>query len=328
MTQAIQARSEQNVAIQAIVPIGTAIHAVADPGATFDGRDVGTGSALNGTIFSEAVDENGIALWARHNAGRRAAQLEGAVRIFNAASGGLSETEGALTVTASDSTAVFAGSNKVAVEGSSSGADQPAVLGTANGDRGIGVVGFANGANGFGVSGNTAFGAGTGVHGHTSTGVGVLGTSDNTGPAGRFQGNVEITGGKVTINGQDVLDLITQLQQQVTQLQQQVQNGGLTSFGQSVARPIPGSRPQLISTQTGAGAFTLTGSGFQPSIDHIHIIRRAGFTSDQDIFVFGNFVILPVLSPGDSVTVIGTDKRGDPYDTTGLLWSDPVNLSR
>jgi hypothetical protein len=45
-----------------------------------------------------------------------------------------------------------------------------------------------------GVAGNTNAGTGTGVHGHTSTGVGVLGTSDGSGPAGRFEGNIVVTG--------------------------------------------------------------------------------------------------------------------------------------
>jgi hypothetical protein len=65
-----------------------------------------------------------------------------------------------------------------------------------------GVFGFSDKAGGgFGVAGNTNAGTGTGVHGHTSTGVGVLGTSDGTGPAGRFQGNVEVTG-DLSVQGQ------------------------------------------------------------------------------------------------------------------------------
>lgn len=54
-----------------------------------------------------------------------------------------------------------------------------------------GVIGFGGAV---GVAGNTDSGAGTGVHGHTSTGIGVLGTSDGSGPAGRFSGRVEVFG--------------------------------------------------------------------------------------------------------------------------------------
>jgi len=59
----------------------------------------------------------------------------------------------------------------------------------------MGVFGFSDKAgDGVGVAGNTNAGTGTGVHGHTSTGVGVLGSSDGAGPAGKFVGNVEVTG--------------------------------------------------------------------------------------------------------------------------------------
>ncbi len=82
-----------------------------------------------------------------------------------------------------------------------------AVQGQGTGDNSFGVVGMGSGApSSVGVVGNTDFGAGTGVHGHTSTGVGVLGTSDNTAPAGRFDGNVQVTknldaGGGLLVNG-------------------------------------------------------------------------------------------------------------------------------
>src|SRR4030095_13996339 len=58
-----------------------------------------------------------------------------------------------------------------------------------------GVFGFSDKAGGgFGVVGNTNAGSGTGVFGNTTTGVGVMGNSNGAGPAGRFQGNVEVTG--------------------------------------------------------------------------------------------------------------------------------------
>jgi len=60
----------------------------------------------------------------------------------------------------------------------------------------IGVYGFSDGTDQFstGVYGNTNSGAGTGVAGNATTGVAILGTSNGTGPAGRFEGNVEVTG--------------------------------------------------------------------------------------------------------------------------------------
>ena len=75
-----------------------------------------------------------------------------------------------------------------------------------------GVFGFGDASDSFGVVGNTANGIGTGVFGNTSTGragvqgnslstgVAVLGTSSGPGAAGRFEGNVEVTG---NINGDE-----------------------------------------------------------------------------------------------------------------------------
>lgn len=58
----------------------------------------------------------------------------------------------------------------------------------------LGVFGFAKTAQAIGVAGNSVNGAGIGVQGHTSTNIGVLGSSDGTGLAGKFIGNVEVTG--------------------------------------------------------------------------------------------------------------------------------------
>jgi len=69
----------------------------------------------------------------------------------------------------------------------------------------VGVFGFANTAKGTGVAGNSAFGNGNGVHGHTSFGIGVLGSSDNKGLAGKFIGDVEVTGDICLLN-QDVAE--------------------------------------------------------------------------------------------------------------------------
>src|SRR5262249_16189156 len=83
------------------------------------------------------------------------------------------------------------------------------VLGHGAGDQGFGVVGIGTGAQGFGVAGNTDNGVGTGVHGHTTTRVGVLGTSDFTGLAGKFEGNEDVTNvlntAELLVNG-DIID--------------------------------------------------------------------------------------------------------------------------
>ena len=67
-----------------------------------------------------------------------------------------------------------------------------------------GIFGFSDKAGGgTGVAGNTNAGSGNGVHGHTSTGVGVLGTSNGSGPAGRFEGIVQVTVDLQLTDGQD-----------------------------------------------------------------------------------------------------------------------------
>ncbi|HEY6987010.1 MAG TPA: hypothetical protein VH369_01425 [Bryobacteraceae bacterium] len=102
--------------------------------------------------------------------------------------------------------AVVSNPNAVAVSGINNGnsasgfiaGPEPifhSVVGVFGRSNNAGVFGFSDKAGGgTGVAGNTNAGSGTGVHGHTSTGVGVLGTSDSSGPAGRFVGNVEVTG--------------------------------------------------------------------------------------------------------------------------------------
>jgi hypothetical protein len=58
----------------------------------------------------------------------------------------------------------------------------------------IGVFGFGTADNSTGMHGNTAFGRGTGVWGNSTDGTAVLGTCNGAGLAGRFEGNVHVTG--------------------------------------------------------------------------------------------------------------------------------------
>jgi hypothetical protein len=73
----------------------------------------------------------------------------------------------------------------------------------------FGAFGFARTAQGIGVHGNTAFGAGTGIWGNSTTGVAVLGTCNGSGKAGRFEGNVEVTGDISLVNGDMAEDFAT-----------------------------------------------------------------------------------------------------------------------
>jgi len=72
------------------------------------------------------------------------------------------------------------------------GASQP--VGACGQSTSIGVFGFGTADNSTGVHGNTAFGKGTGVWGNSTDGTAVLGTCNGAGLAGRFEGNVHVTG--------------------------------------------------------------------------------------------------------------------------------------
>ncbi len=67
-------------------------------------------------------------------------------------------------------------------------------IGTYGESNDFGVFGFGTASQATGVHGNTAFGKGIGVWGNTSTGIAVLGTSDGTGFAGKFVGDIENDG--------------------------------------------------------------------------------------------------------------------------------------
>lgn len=73
----------------------------------------------------------------------------------------------------------------------------------------LGVFGFAKTAQAIGVAGNSANGAGIGVQGHTSTNIGVLGSCNGTGLAGKFIGNVEVTGDIRLVNADVAEDFAT-----------------------------------------------------------------------------------------------------------------------
>jgi hypothetical protein len=89
------------------------------------------------------------------------------------------------------------GSKVAALKGESSGFDANGVFGSSSGDNGKGVFGRIDGDNGRGVSGLSTGSGGVGVLGFEigagDTGYGVYGLSVH-GIAGRFDGNVDVTG--------------------------------------------------------------------------------------------------------------------------------------
>jgi hypothetical protein len=123
---------------------------------------------------------------------------------------------GAVQGFVSDSTEVIQG-----ILAGSNPLDKSQIIGVIGRSDTVGVFGFADGPNTTGVAGNTGSGRGTGIDGRTSFGSGILGTSDNTGPAihgigsnaGFFQGAVAVNGtftvgNSLKVAGVDVLAAI------------------------------------------------------------------------------------------------------------------------
>jgi hypothetical protein len=206
------------------------------------------------------------------------------------------------------------------------------VVGISKGPAANGVLGAASQAgSNFDPArgGNGVFGTGyIGLRGETQTGVAVLGRVFGPGIAGRFEGNLEVTG-RIRGPEGDVEKRVDQLEQQMRDLlNRPPADGGRTNFGQSI--PATVTRPHLIVTETTPGSFSAKGSDFDPQLDHIHIIPRHGFTSETDVFATGSGdqrQALFSINKGDAVTVVGTDKRSDFNDVTGLLWSHSVDVS-
>src|SRR5262245_34522909 len=212
--QGVQATSQQDAAIVAVVPKGTAIHALAGP----NPNPVGDGFSTPGTgvVFTQATDIAEIPLWVRHNSGRRAAMFEGSLQVFNADPAGLDPDTGVLFVRAAGaSTAIRANSeppgralgclaastdptfrSPTGVYGES---QNQGVVGVSKGNLGSGVLGSASqsGADLDPAKGGTGvLGTGyIGVRGETQTGVAILArTFPPGGQAARFEGNVKVTG--------------------------------------------------------------------------------------------------------------------------------------
>jgi hypothetical protein len=175
-----------------------------------------------------------------------------------------------------------------------------------------GVLGVANKPDGIGVFGTSVAGAGIAIHGSATPGA----------LAGKFVGNVDVTGGRLTVEGQDLLVLIQQIQQIVGPGKQT----GMTQFGQPIQ--VPTSRPTLtISNMTHGGPgpqqIFLEGHGFKPGAVRLHIFHTVPGLGEEELF--GPPLVLSAPN-GDHLTVVGTDNTKDPNDLTGVLWSVPLPI--
>jgi hypothetical protein len=181
------------------------------------------------------------------------------------------------------------------------------------------------GVTGFGIGqGTGVYGVGNiGVRGEARDGTAAIqGRSSGRAPAGDFAGNVQVSG-ELTVQGQNLLALIRNLQQQVGQLQQKVSTLGMTDKGEPVVQPM--QRPYIdaqVRTYTGGRQIIVTGSGFSPG----DVIVRISDIGNGDEYGAG-----PVGLPYSSIQVPGNrvyhvcaqdTQTKDDNDLSGYVWSN------
>jgi len=176
-----------DIGVQGVSPAGTGVSAISGTG-----HGVSAASDLGDGVLG--VGKNGV-----H--GRSSSTTDSGVLGENTSAGGT----GVLGLSSDQGTQGFlAGRNPI---------DTNQSVGVFGKSDQLGVFGFANTAQGIGVAGNSANGAGIGVQGHTSTNVGVLGSSEGPGLAGKFIGDVEMTGSlavtsNIRLSGRFVGDIL------------------------------------------------------------------------------------------------------------------------
>jgi hypothetical protein len=185
---------------------------------------------------------------------------------------------------------------------------------------------------------NTGGGVGVLAEGDHPQGVGIHARGGHL--AGRFEGNVEITGHLIGPS----IDLLAQRIADLEALR-------MTRFGipinPLVARPVIDVRTSSI--REGDAEFAITGSGFAAgskivlrvvNVTNNTVISSPGLSSENGDIDLA-FTVTPFLSSnsgtlslnafltchaGDTLTFCATDRRPDLIDTTELLWSNQVQL--
>lgn len=193
---------------------------------------------------------------------------------------------------------------------------------------GNGVFGYTDVPNASGVCG--AVGA------NNSEGAGVTGIGTT---AGRFFGNVQITG-KLTIQSiPDLVMLLQQLQDKIASLEHRLsvveQKGAQTPSGSGTGTSNTQTTPRISVTSEGSGqssTFKIPGTGFNPnSAVTVRVaddqLASQTFQSTSDST--GKFELRQRVSCISGLTLYfsATDGRPNSQDLTGLLWSNTVTLS-
>jgi hypothetical protein len=178
---------------------------------------------------------------------------------------------------------------------------------------------------------------GIGVYGSGHVGVQGIAAHGKDALAGSFTGAVEVTG-DLTVKGQSLLDMITDLQNQVKQLQNQVkqlqdqatQSSLIGMTDQGVPCVIPNNRPtidwppQQGTTGSGQPYIVVNGNGFTNNKAIIRVIDNAGNDSGNPgpNAPEADLPVVLYLHQGRKYTIsAGDPKQEDINDLSGYLWS-------
>lgn len=193
-----------------------------------------------------------------------------------------------------------------------------------------GVIGLSE--RGIGVSGD---GAQNGVVGFSRTGIGVFGESpDGIGIngkggrlAGRFEGNVEVTG-DVSVQGHSMIQVLQRIEELENRMRRLVKGSENQRFGIT-----GGKRGRLTVKPFGPFHLKIAGADFTPNTSVlVRMGNRVGLIGDVhfETNAHGEFaeqqmeLNIQVLRP---IFIAATDGRIDDSDLTGLFWSDTVTFN-
>jgi hypothetical protein len=214
---------------------------------------------------------------------------------------------------------------------------------------GAGVFGEHTG-HGPGVTGSSL--SGEGVSGSSQNGVGVLGRGS---PAGRFEGDVEITGlisspvidniqtqisqldNRITFTQQDLRDDIESLNERLIAVEKLQQKADQQ---QPVVTPSPPpvlEEVQQTPPNSGTNLFSIRGKNFVPNASvQVRVVDEIGSLvqkiDEQTADSSGNLSIfvsvgIPVGSPSLRLYFAVSDKRPSASDWTGMIWSNTIGIN-
>jgi hypothetical protein len=204
-----------------------------------------------------------------------------------------------------------------------------------------GVMGLTTVPKGTGVYGGGTTAAGgdqIGVRGETVTGVGVLGRSFGAGLAGRFIGDVQVTGelnvDRLQLNGTNLQQRVADLEARVADLEALV--GKIIGFMDRTHEQPPALRLNFVpdpSLSLSSSDHFFNAQGFLPNtVLTIRITddfgfreeKQSPFSTDQNGDLLLNLEQIFSIPRSKNIRIAVTDGRPHPFDWTGFLWATPL----